>query len=125
MLKKENRLKKESSFQWVFRRSKPVFFDNLVFRVVPAKKTATGPVSDLSRFGLVISAKTEKSAVRRNAIRRYLYSLIKEFLPSIREGIDVVVVIKKSFTLPLNSDEIRRRFRRGGELAGIFRTTRQ
>jgi ribonuclease P protein component len=48
-----------------------------------------------SRFGFVVSKKTESSAVARNKIRRVFRSCIEEMLGEIKEGIDLLFVLKR------------------------------
>lgn len=48
-----------------------------------------------SRFGFVISKKIDKRAVVRNRLRRILSSCLEEIFDRIKQGYDMVFVIKK------------------------------
>ena len=60
----------------------------------------------LSRFAFVVSAKTAKSAVRRNFLKRRSRHAIKKNLPLIKEGYYCVIFIKKDLAdLPFSAYE--------------------
>lgn len=46
-----------------------------------------------SRFGISISHKVSKRAVVRNRIKRQLRAILRQLLPDIRSGWDVVIVV--------------------------------
>lgn len=101
MLKKENRLRKDREYRKIFKSTKPVYLSNLVFRVAKTN-------GEVSRFGFVISNKTEKLAVRRNGLRRQLRRIIEEMLPQIKPGCDVAITVKQNFPYPYQQEEIRK-----------------
>ncbi|OQA04987.1 MAG: ribonuclease P [bacterium ADurb.Bin400] len=127
MLKSENRLKSEHAFNWVFRHSKPVYSNNLVFRVakIPARlrggittsgKESSSPV----RFGYIISSKVIKKATRRNDIKRKLRRISRELLPRIKPGYDVVVIVKRDFEYPYEQEAVSTQFISGLTKTGIL-----
>ena len=54
--------------------------------------------NDPSRFGFIISTRISKKAVIRNKIKRIISSLLSQKIKSIREGLDVVFLIKPAIT---------------------------
>ena len=57
---------------------------------------------DHNRIGFVVSRKVSKKAVARNQIKRRLRSLMKNYLPLINPGYDIVLtsrteIVKKSY----------------------------
>lgn len=83
MLKKETRLKKI-----IFKRSSG--FSTPYFNL----KIQTNRES-VSRFGFVVSKKIDKRATVRNRVKRVLRSCIEESLPKIKQGYDLLFVLKK------------------------------
>ncbi len=82
-LNKKNRLKKKRDFENVFKKGKAVKGSFLFIKYI---KNDLG----LPRFGFVVSAKVEKSAVKRNKIRRTLFDSAQSRV-SILEGYDIIV----------------------------------
>jgi len=58
-----------------------------------------------SRFGIVVSTKVSKKAVDRNLVKRRVREIIRANLENIKDGFDVVLVMKKE-SLGLNYSEI-------------------
>ena len=85
MLPKENRLKKKRDFEQVFKRGIGLKEDFLFLKI---KKNNFGK----KRFGFIVSQKVSKKAILRNRIKRKLREIIREKLPSIKPGIDGVLV---------------------------------
>ena len=93
MLLKKNRLQKKKDFERVFAQGKG-FRQDLLF--LKAAKNDLGTI----RFGIVVSKKVSKSAVKRNKVKRRLREIIRLQLqnhPTFgaeqdSKGIDVVVV---------------------------------
>jgi ribonuclease P protein component len=85
MLPKLNRIKKKKDFEEIFKNSKSIKQDLLVFRVF---KNGT----ELKRFSPVVSLKVSKKAVVRNKIRRRLSVIIQKFLPEVMEGYDILAI---------------------------------
>lgn len=120
MLKTENRLRKDRDFRRVFKESRPLRSGSLVFRSVPSRSRFRQDVA-AARFGLVISNKIEKSAVRRNKIKRLIRQAIQELLPEIKPGFDVVVLVKDRYNYPFDGEIIRRDVAEGLKREGIFK----
>lgn len=51
------------------------------------------------RAGIVISKKVEKLATRRNRIRRLIREAIRQHIPGVQEGWDLVFVVLPGFEL--------------------------
>lgn len=113
MLKKENRLSADKDFGRVFKGSRPVYTQNLTFRVAKSNKSE-------NRFGFVISNKISKLATRRNALKRQLRAIIEQELPSIKTGYDVVIMVKLDFSYPYKQDDIRKQAKEGLGKAGLL-----
>lgn len=56
----------------------------------------------ISRFGFIVGTKVSKKANKRNQIKRRLRTIIKDNLKNIREGYDIILImrsgiVKKSY----------------------------
>lgn len=49
-----------------------------------------------NRLGVVISKKIDKRAVVRNRIKRLIYSITEELPKNIKQGYDILIVIRKN-----------------------------
>lgn len=114
MIKKEHRLKKDRDFKAVFKKSRPVFFDNFAFRAAKSGRETT-------RFGIVISAKTEKLAVRRNAMRRALQAAARENIDKILPGYDIVITVKGKINYPVDREKVAETFNQGLKLLKLLK----
>lgn len=144
MLPKQNRLRTNKDFQKVFKSSKPIYTENLIFRVAKneSKKhkaesiksksrnnrtieqsnpSAALGVGNQSRFGFVVSNKIDKRASRRNALRRRLRAVVQELMPQIKSGNDVAILVKKDFPLPYSYEEIKKQVEEGLRKAGLLK----
>jgi len=92
MLEKKLRIKK-TDFNIIYKKGRSFGNDIFYIRYLPNRK-------DYSQFAIVISVKTEKSAVKRNWMRRVARSEIKRNLDKIPKGFYLVINLKK----PLNSE---------------------
>lgn len=115
MLKKEHRLKKDKNFKAVFKKSRPVFFDNFTIRAAKSGE-------DLTRFGIVISAKTEKLAVRRNAMRRALQAAARDNIDKILPGYDIVITVKGKINFPVDRKRVADMFKEGIIKSGLLKS---
>ena len=50
-----------------------------------------------SRIGIIISKKTEKSAVKRNRAKRQVREIVRKLLSDIKPGYDAMITIKARF----------------------------
>lgn len=135
MLPKQNRLRTNKDFQKVFKSSKPIYTENLIFRVAKneSKKykvesiksdqihQSTNQPGNQSRFGFVVSNKIDKRASRRNALRRRLRAVVQELMPQIKSGNDVAILVKKDFPLPYSYEEIKKQVEEGLRKAGLLK----
>lgn len=84
MLKKKYRLLKETSFEKKFTYTSPFF----VLKIAKNEKT-------FSRFGFIVSKKTDNRAVIRNRAKRQIRRVIEENLSQIVTGYDILFILKK------------------------------
>ena len=88
MLPKKNRLKNKKDFERVFKQGKGFKEDFLFLKI--AKNNLKE-----NRFGFIVSLKVSKKAVLRNKVKRRLREIIKERLPEIKPGVDIVLIAQK------------------------------
>lgn len=112
MLGKTNRLNKDRDYRKVFRMSKGAYAGRLSIKV------SRNPLS-VSRFGIIISNKVEKRSTRRNALRRKLRAAIREMLPDLKTGQDVVIIVKGNYPFPYKFEEISKDLAEGLRKAGL------
>lgn len=113
MLKKQNRIQSNKEFQWIFKHSKPAFTGNLAISASKSKDETS------LKFGFVVSNKVEKRATRRNALKRQLRVAAMGLISELKQGYDIVTVVKKNFLFPYNQEEIRKQFMEGIRKAGV------
>jgi len=85
MLPKKNRIKKEKDFETVFKNSKSLRNDLIVFKITNNK-------AETNRFGFVVSKKISKSAVVRNRVKRRLAEAIRSMIGGMKKGVDLVLI---------------------------------
>ena len=115
MLTRTNRLAKRKDFDTLFKRGKIVYGRHLQLRLL--KTEANAPL----RLAIVISAKTEKSAVRRNRAKRQTREIVRLSMPKLRPGFDGAITIKGSF-LPLSHAEKREQTLQLLQKAGLIKS---
>ncbi|MCX6724556.1 MAG: ribonuclease P protein component [Candidatus Shapirobacteria bacterium] len=93
MLPKQHRLPLRTELRRVKKEGR--FFQGKLFGLLISHQPLAMS-HQLSRFAFIISTKVHKKAVRRNHARRLLSEAIKEFLPQIKPGFNVVFLAKKS-----------------------------
>ena len=69
-------------------------------------KTTTNPRRKKSRVAVVVSKKVNRSAVGRNRIRRRVYEIVRNELPSIVGVHDIVIIVVSSEVRSADSSEI-------------------
>lgn len=91
MLPKENRLLTDPQFQTVFHfgYGKSNAFVSLKYK---SNQSVT------SRFGIIISKKVEKSAVKRNLLKRIARNFIRTNLANFTPGYDFILIVKPSLS---------------------------
>lgn len=97
MLPRLHRLTKRKDFDALFKGGKLVYGRQLQARVAKTSPTKA------TRIAIIISAKTEKSAVKRNRAKRQVREILRKVVSQIKPGYDVAITIKHSF-LPLAFD---------------------
>ena len=116
-IKKIDRLKKRSDFLWVQANGRKWISKGLIVEV--ANNTERGEDIGI-RFGLTVSKKVSKLAVKRNLIKRRLRAIALEILPEYaNQNLDIVLVgrygaqerdfetLKKDLIWCLNKMEIK------------------
>jgi len=88
VLPKRNCLTKEKDFQKIFRTGKTFVEKFIVLKLLPNGL-------DFSRFAFAVGLKISKKAVIRNKIKRQLGEIIRVAWDDIRQGCDVIVLLKK------------------------------
>ena len=101
MLSNENRFHGPNSLRFVYRNGKTVHSHVCKIKYTP------NPRRKDSRFAIVISKKVHKSAVGRNRIRRRFYEVIRDQIPSMKPGFDVVIIVVSGEALGLPFESIR------------------
>lgn len=69
-------------------------------------KTTLNARRKYSRFAVVISKKVHKSAVGRNRMRRRIYEIIRNEIPSMKMIQDVVVIVSSAEVITIPSDDL-------------------
>ncbi len=55
---------------------------------------------EFNRFGIVVSLKVSKRSTKRNLLKRRIRAIIKEEMPNLRQGFDILVITNyKTITL--------------------------
>lgn len=73
-----------------------------------------------SRFSVVVSKKTHKSAVGRNRIRRRLYELLRDEYPKLNGTYDIALIVTSGEVLGAESTDLRDSLRGLFEQAGVY-----
>ncbi len=89
MLAHPNRLTRQRDFAQLYQRGERLSDRHFLVRVGPNRLRTV-------RIGVVISTKTAKRAVVRNQHKRHIRALIREMLPSLPPGWDILVTVRQS-----------------------------
>jgi len=89
MLKRKNRIISSVAFKEIF--TKGEIKENECFKIIFKKNNL-----DCPRYGIVVSTKVSKLAVERNALKRQIRNILKDFLLVFSRGFDVVIIVKKN-----------------------------
>lgn len=103
MLKAENRLRHDQDFKNVFNKGRSVF--DAVCGLKFAKNR-----HDYSRFAVVVGTKVSKSAVVRNRVRRQYRAILRENLPKILPGFDVILLTSSKAIEPSSQEKREKLF---------------
>lgn len=88
MVPAKNRLKTDQDFQRLARKGRSVSIPAITLKYMPNGL-------EVSRFGFVVSVKTDKRAVIRNRAKRRVRDIIRLKLAKIKPGYDIMMVIRK------------------------------
>jgi len=100
MIPFKNRFHGHKSLNYVYRNGQVVRLRLMIIKYI------TNPHRKESRFSVVVSKKTLKSAVRRNRIRRRIYNFIRPKIISLNGVYDIVFIITSSEMLNISHDEM-------------------
>ena len=100
MLSAQHRFHGHGSLRYVYKNGQAVRS-----HLITIKYTAN-PYRKHSRFAVVVSKKVHKSAVGRNRIRRRIYEIIRQELPSIAHPHDIVVMVFSGEVLSMEYEEL-------------------
>jgi ribonuclease P protein component len=84
------KLKKTDEFSFVFSFRKRFYGEWLFANIMPNQQ-------DHHRYGLVVSKKVAKLAVKRNYMKRVLRELLRAQSSPVASGFDVVLQVRKAF----------------------------
>ena len=99
MLKKTNRLLKNTDFARIMRRGRAIASGDFLLKYVKTDGSQ-------SRFGFMISAKVSKKATERNILKRRMREIIRRNIGVASGGCDFVFIARKS-ALDLNFNELK------------------
>ena len=83
-------------------------------------KALHNPRRNKSRFSVVVSKKTHKSAVGRNRIRRRVYELLRHEQLQMNSSRDIAVIVTSGEALMAPHDELKKSLRDGLAQAGVY-----
>lgn len=92
MLSPAHRLTKRKDFDALFKKGRVFFGRHVQLRAM--RRTEEGAPT---RFAVIVSAKAEKTAVRRNRTKRQVREILRAAMPTIRPGFDVAVSLRGPF----------------------------
>lgn len=72
------------------------------------------------RIGVVASTKVSKKAVVRNRLRRQIYSQMREILPEINSGFDIIILVRTS-AIGQNGNDLGQELRQAFSKAGLLK----
>ncbi len=101
MLAKKHRVKKDKEFRRIFQKGKSAFSGPLGIKCAPNEL-------DFSRFGVAVSLKISKKAVKRNKLKRQIHEILRLNIKNIKDGYDCVVMTKPGI-LDLDYSELEKK----------------
>ncbi|HIK55815.1 MAG TPA: ribonuclease P protein component [Synechococcales cyanobacterium M55_K2018_004] len=96
-LPKAHRLKLRHDFNTVYQRGRRYHSQNLTLVVLKPNQETRSPdvaASPPTLIGISIGSKVSKRAVVRNRIKRQIKAILRQFLPTLRPGWKIVVVVR-------------------------------
>lgn len=99
MLPTKNRLRRHQDFSVIYRKGIRKNTSHLALRALPHQQKLDIATDTLqpprpTRIGISISKKVSKGAVVRNRIKRQIRAALRQMLPHILPGWDLVIVVK-------------------------------
>ncbi len=89
MLPLQHRIRRKKDFENIFKKGQVIVGRFFIIKVINNKEEKE------SRFAFIFPAKLEKSACKRNKVKRILREIIRNNITEIKEGIDVVFILRK------------------------------
>ena len=99
MLKRKNRIISSVAFKEIFTGGEVK--ENECFKIIFKKNNL-----DYPRYGIVVSTQISKLAVERNALKRKIRNMLRDFLLVFSKGFDVVIIVKKN-CLKINFSKLK------------------
>jgi ribonuclease P protein component len=93
-LPNKHRLKHWRDFRTVYQQGNRHHGSYLILRALSASETEMQSHHLPTRIGISISTKVSKKAVQRNSIKRRIKGALRELLPRINDGWQIVIVVK-------------------------------
>lgn len=87
MLKRLFRLTEDKDFQTVYRRGRYNATALFSVNALPNKFGRT-------KIGIVVNKKVSKKAVERNAVKRQVREIVRDLLPGIQKGQNIVITVR-------------------------------
>jgi len=117
MISRKNRFHGYGSLKFVYRNGRtsrgPLF----------ATKIISNPKRSNYRFAVVVSRKVDKSAVKRNRMRRRLYEAMRGLAGDIKEPYDIVLTVFSNTLLDEPYDKLVKQLKKQLREAGILAKT--
>lgn len=102
MLGRLNRFHGHGSVRRAYRLGKPVRSSLATMHVVQNDKLRR------SKVAVVVSRKVDKSAVKRNRIRRRIYEIARHKLPDIKSPAEIVITVYQVEAATMPADELQK-----------------
>lgn len=101
MLRRANRLRRQSDFRQLHARGKTIATSAFVVKFSSSRQV-------VSRIGIVVGSKVSKHATVRNRLRRRIREIARRLLPGLSAGYDIVIIarptaVRRSFA-EINSE---------------------
>ncbi len=116
MIPFKNRFHGHNSLMYVYKNGQANRSHSMILRSAPNSHRQE------SRFAVVVSKKTLKSAVRRNLIRRRVYEVIRGILPKLSGVFDIVIIVSTSELINLTPQELREQITQLFDQAGLLKS---
>ena len=119
MLNFTNRFHGRGSIRTVLRVGRALRNDYLTI------KYADNPRRHTPRFAVVVSKKVQKSAVKRNRIRRRLYEILRLETPSLSPSSDIVFIVTSSECTTMPAADLHQLVKGMLTQAHLYKTTKK